>query len=63
MLRLQYGKDSIPTIDLRARSALEFPGVAPRHATNTSEFETLLVASLESELQVRLLHWVQVAPG
>lgn len=52
MLRLQYGKDSIPTADLRARSALEFPGIKPHHTTNTSEFETLLVASLEPNLQV-----------
>ena len=52
MLRLQYGRDSIQTTDLRARSAREFPGVPPRHVTNASAFERLLVASLGVELQV-----------
>lgn len=52
MLRLQYGRDSIPTVDVRARSALEFPGVKPVHSTNTSAFGQLLVASLQPGLQV-----------
>lgn len=54
MLRLQYGRDSIPTVDVRARSVLEFPGVAAVHTTNTSAFERLLVASVEPDLQASL---------
>jgi hypothetical protein len=51
-LRLQYGRESIPNVDLRARAALEFPGVRPVHSTNTSAFNRLLVASLQPGLQV-----------
>lgn len=56
MLRLQYGKDSIPTVDVRARSALEYPGVKPLHSTNISAFDRLLVASLQPELQVQAVN-------
>ena len=55
-LRLQYGRESIPNVDLRARSALEFPGVRPVHTTNTSAFNRLLVASLQPALQVPRPH-------
>jgi hypothetical protein len=51
-LRLQYGRESIPSVDLRARAALEFPGVRPVHTTNASGFDRLLVASLQPQLQV-----------
>lgn len=51
MLRLQFGRNSLDTYDVRGRAALEFPAIPAVHAVNTSRFEPFLVAAVQQALQ------------
>jgi len=51
VLRLQFGRNSLDTYDVRGRAALEFPAIPAVHAVNTSRFEPFLVAAVQQALQ------------